>query len=492
MNVPADRLPPQNVEAEQSVLGAILLDREAIATAIELLRPEDFYQDVHQIIYKAVVKLYDENRAVDAVTLTEALRKDGQLERVGGATYLSTLARTVPTAASVRHYAEIVEAKAMLRNLINVGTTVVGRAYEGSDDPKTLLDQAEQMIFDIAQHRMRKPYLILKVLLVKAVERLERLYNTKSGVTGVPTGYAEIDDITSGLQPSDLIILAGRPSQGKTTLAVNIVRNVAVRFKLPVGLFSLEMSADQLALRFLASEGPIDSHRLRSGNLDEKDFPRIAEAMGRLSEAPIFIDDSPNLSVLELRGRARRMKRDGNVALIVVDYLQLMRGNSRSENRQQEISEISRAFKALARELEVPVLALSQLSRAVEGRPDRRPLLSDLRESGAIEQDADVVTFIHFPSENTPFRDWRGYDYRFSNEKRVLEVVKDGRLSQFDFAEGVDLAEIIFGKQRNGPTGSVCLTFIRKTGRFATTELYREPPPPGGREAARGQGQRNA
>ncbi len=479
MNVPADRLPPQNVEAEQSVLGSILLDREAIATSIELLRPEDFYQDIHQIIFKSVVRLYDQNRSVDAVTLTEELRKEGQLERVGGATYLSTLARAVPTSANIRHYAEIVEAKAMLRNLITAGTTIVGRAYEASDDPKALLDQAEQMIFDIAQHRIRKPYAILKILLIKAYERLERLYNTGASVTGVPTDYRELDEITSGLQASDLIILAGRPSQGKTTLAVNIARNVAVRHKLPVGMFSLEMSADQLALRFLASEGPLDAHRLRSGSLDDKDFPRIAEAMGRLGEAPIFIDDSPNLSVLELRGRARRMKRDNNVALLIVDYLQLMRGNTRAENRQQEISEISRSFKALARELEMPVLALSQLSRAVEGRPDRRPQLSDLRESGAIEQDADVVAFIHFPAENTPFRDWKGYEYRIGAEKRVLDVAKDGKVMQFDLPEGVDLAEIILGKQRNGPTGSVCLTFIRKTGRFATTELYRQPPPAG-------------
>jgi replicative DNA helicase len=479
MNVPADRLPPQNVEAEQSVLGSILLDREAIATSIELLRPEDFYQDIHQIIFKSVVRLYDQNRSVDAVTLTEELRKEGQLERVGGATYLSTLARAVPTSANIRHYAEIVEAKAMLRNLITAGTTIVGRAYEASDDPKALLDQAEQMIFDIAQHRIRKPYAILKILLIKAYERLERLYNTGASVTGVPTDYRELDEITSGLQASDLIILAGRPSQGKTTLAVNIARNVAVRHKLPVGMFSLEMSADQLALRFLASEGPLDAHRLRSGSLDDKDFPRIAEAMGRLGEAPIFIDDSPNLSVLELRGRARRMKRDNNVALLIVDYLQLMRGNTRAENRQQEISEISRSFKALARELEMPVLALSQLSRAVEGRPDRRPQLSDLRESGAIEQDADVVAFIHFPAENTPFRDWKGYEYRIGAEKRLLDVAKDGKVMQFDLPEGVDLAEIILGKQRNGPTGSVCLTFIRKTGRFATTELYRQPPPAG-------------
>jgi replicative DNA helicase len=479
MSVPADRLPPQNVEAEQSVLGSMLIDREALATAIEILRPEDFYQDIHQIIFRSVAKLYEKSRAVDAVTLSEELRKEGQLERVGGVTYLSTLARAVPTSANVRHYAEIVEAKAMLRNLIQTSTTIVGRAYEGGDDPRNLLDQAEQMIFAIGQHRLRQPYSILKPLLVKAYERLERLYNTGAGVTGVPTDYRELDEITSGLQPSDLIILAGRPSQGKTTLAVNIARNVAVRHKLPVGMFSLEMSADQLALRFLASEGPLDAHRLRSGLLDDKDFPRIAEAMDRLSEARILIDDSPSLSILELRGRARRMKRDNDVALLVVDYLQLMRGNARSENRQQEISEISRALKALARELEVPILALSQLSRAVEGRPDRRPQLSDLRESGAIEQDADVVAFIHFPAENTPFRDWKGYEYRIGAEKRLLDVAKDGKVLQFDMPEGIDLAEIILGKQRNGPTGSVCLTFIRKTGRFGTTELYRQPPPPG-------------
>ncbi len=459
--MPADRLPPQNVEAEQSVLGAILLDREAIAAAIELLRPEDFYQDVHQIIFKAVIRLYDENRSIDAVTLAEALRKEGHLERIGGATYLSTLARTVPTAASVRHYAEIVEAKAMLRNLINVGTDIVGRAYEASDEPKLLLDQAEQMIFDIAQHRMRKPYALLKVLLVKAVERLERLYNTHSGVTGVPTGYTELDEITSGLQPSDLVILAGRPSQGKTTLAVNIARNAAVDFGLAVGIFSLEMSADQLALRFLSCESRVDGQRLRSGRLEDKDLTLVATAMGRLAEAPILVDDSPGLSVLELRARARRMRRDRNVGLFVVDYLQLMRGNGRAENRQQEISEISRSMKGLARELEAPVLALSQLSRAIETRPDHRPQLSDLRESGAIEQDADVVAFIHMPNEGSSVRDWTGHEY---------VVPAPG-------TRGRRLVEIILGKQRNGPTGSVCLEFIRETGRFERVEKHREPPP---------------
>jgi replicative DNA helicase len=482
LNVPADRLPPQNIEAEQSVLGAILLDREAIATAVELLRPQDFYQDIHQLIFRAVANLYDAGRSVDVVTLAEELRKEGQLDRVGGATYLGTLARAVPTSANVRYYAEIVEAKAMLRNLISAGTNIVGRAYEATEDPKTLLDQAEQMIFDIGQHRIRKPYALLKTLLVKAYERLERLYELKVPVTGVPTAFAELDDITSGLQPSDLIILAGRPSQGKTTLAVNIARNVAVRHKLPVGLFSLEMSAEQLSLRFLASEGPFDGHRLRSGALEEKDFPRIAEAMGRLAEAPVYIDDSPSLSILELRARARRMKRDSDVALLIVDYLQLMRGTQRTENRQQEISEISRALKSLARELEIPVLALSQLSRAVEARESRRPQLSDLRESGAIEQDADVVTFIHFPTENTVFRDWKGYEYRTAADpeesgKRVLEITRDGRSRQFILEDGTDVAEIIIGKQRNGPVGSVCLTFIRKTGRFATLERYREAPP---------------
>jgi len=486
VNVPADRLPPQNTEAEQSVLGSILIDREAIPVAMEILRPEDFYQDVHRIIYRAVVSLYDQNRPVDVVTLTEELRRTGELERIGGLTYLSTLARTVPTAASVRHYAEIVEAKAMLRGLIQAGTTIVGQAYESTDDPKDLLDQAEQMIFEIAQHRMRRPYSILKSLLVKAYERLEKLYDNHSPVTGVPTGFAELDEITSGLQPSDLIILAGRPSQGKTTLAVNFARNAAVVHKLPVGLFSLEMSADQLALRFLASEGPLDAHRLRSGNLHDSDFPKISEAMGKLSEAPILIDDSPNLSVLELRARARRMKRDHDIHLLIVDYLQLMRGNWRNENRQQEISEISRALKALARELEVPVIALSQLSRAVEKRDDRRPQLADLRESGAIEQDADVVAFIHFPAEKTPCHDWKGREVAWvveTDERGVkrsirVEARQDGKtLASHLIDRTAGIAELIVAKQRNGPTGSVFLTFLRKIGRFSTIALDREAPP---------------
>ncbi len=482
MNVPADRLPPQNAEAEQCVLGSILLSRDAIGTAVEMLRPEDFYQDAHQIIFRAVTKLWEKNRSVDVVTLAEALRQEGQLDRVGGATYLSTLARAVPTAANVQHYAEIVEAKSMLRGLIATGTEIVGWAYDSTDDPRTLLDRAEQLIFEIARHRMRKPFAELKELLVRAYERLERLYDTHSPVTGVPTGYRELDQITAGLQPSDLVILAGRPSQGKTTLAVNIARNAALMYKLPVGVFSLEMSADQLALRFLASEVPYDAHRLRSGTVQENDFPRIVEALSRLSEAPILIDDSPSLSVLELRARARRMKRDNQIALLVIDYLQLMRGNPRSENRQQEISEISRALKALARELDIPVLALSQLSRAVEESPDRRPQLSHLRESGAIEQDADVVAFIHFPAENTVFHDWRGYDYRVAPDpnapgRRLVEVTKDGTKTQFDLKDGTDLAEVIIGKQRNGPVGSVVLTFKRRIGRFAATELSREPPP---------------
>jgi replicative DNA helicase len=485
LNVPADRLPPQNVEAEQSVLGSILLDREAIAAAIELLRPEDFYQDVHQIIFKTVVRLYDENRPVDVVTLTEELRRQGELERVGGLTYLTTLARTVPTAANVRHYAEIVEAKALLRNLIQAGTRIAGSAYEPADDPKTLLDQAEQMIFDISQHRLRRPYSLLKTLLKKAFDRLEQLYETGSRVTGVPTGFPDLDDITSGFQPADLVILAGRPSQGKTALAVNITRLLAVVHKIPVGLFSLEMSAEQLALRFLAAEGFLDSHRLRSGNLADSDFGRISDAMGRLGQAPVYIDDSPSLSALEIRTRARRMKRDHDVGILIIDYLQLMRGNWRTENRQQEIAEISRGLKALARELEIPVIALSQLSRAVELRPDRRPQLSDLRESGAIEQDADVVSFIHVPQGEAFARDYRGAQYRFQvvkqddgTEVRKLEVKRDPRSKPliYDLEDDSSPTEIVIAKQRNGPTGSVFLNFQRKTGRFAPMDMYRQPP----------------
>ncbi len=467
MNAPVDRLPPQNLEAEQSVLGSILLDRDAIATAIEHLRPEDFYQDVHQLIFRTVLKLYEENHAVDVVTLAEELRQQGVLDRVGGVTYLSTLARTVPTSANVRHYAEIVEAKAMLRNLIQAGTTIVGRAYDPTEDPEDLLDQAEQLIFDIGERRMLKPYSVLRVLLTRAFERLDKLYHTHAKVTGIPTGFDDFDEITSGLQPSDLIILAARPSQGKTTLAVNIAQNAAIRAKKAVGLFSLEMSADQLALRFLASEGRLDAHRLRTGNLEDSDFARLSTAMGSLAEARIFVDDTPNLSVLELRARARRMKRDQKVALIMVDYLQLMRGNFRTENRQQEIAEISRALKALARELEVPVLALSQLSRAVESSTDRRPQLSHLRESGAIEQDADVVAFIHFPPENSEYLE----------TLNGVKVARDWQRRAVAWAP--DLAEIIVAKQRNGPTGSVFLTFVRRYGRFDNTEIYRDAPPEG-------------
>lgn len=477
MNVRADRLPPQNVEAEQSVLGAMLLDREAIATSMELLRPEDFYQDTHQLIFEAVLALYDRDHPVDAVMLAEELRARGQLERIGGAAYLSTLAHTVPTAANVRYYAQIVESKSILRHLITSATTIVTKSYESPDDPRLLLDEAEQSIFDIAQHRIRKPYADLNSLLVRVVERLEKVYDTPAHVTGVPTGFPDLDDITSGLQPSDLVILAGRPSQGKTTLAMNIARNVAVDCHLPVGLFSLEMSAEQLAMRFLASAVPMDAHRLRSGPLSEQDMMRIANTMGKLSEAPIYVDDSPSLSVIELRARARRMKRDKNVALLVVDYLQLMRANFRADNRQQEISEISRALKALARELEIPVLALSQLSRAIESRTDRRPQLSDLRESGAIEQDADVVVFIHYPPDNVPFWDWKGHRYQLTGSGRQLEVaLDDKKVSSFDLPHGMDFAELILGKQRNGPTGSVCLTFLKKTGRFAVPELQRTPP----------------
>ena len=477
MNAQTDRLPPQNAEAEQSVLGSILLDREAIATALEILAAEDFYQDVHQIVFKAVLKLYEQNRDVDAVTLAERLRQDGMLDRIGGATYLSTLARSVPTSANVRHYAQIVRDKAMLRRLIQAGTTIVGSAFDASEEPKTLLDKAETLIFTIARDNLAHPYIPLNDLLKTAYERLERLYDSKVRVTGVPTGFPELDDITSGFQGSDLIIIAARPSRGKTTLATNIARNVAVRHGLPVGMFSLEMSADQLAMRFLASEVPYDAHKMRTGNLQERDFPLFAEALGRLGDAPIFIDDTPSLSVLELRGRARRMKRDHNVSLLILDYLQLMHITGRVENRQQEISTISRELKFLARELKIPVVALSQLSRGIEKRDDRRPQLSDLRESGAIEQDADIVSFIHFPEDNVPFRDWKGFTYRTVREQGVLETSRGGKSRQYPLTPGMDIAEIIIGKQRNGPVGSICLAFMRETGRFFPVDVSQAPLP---------------
>ncbi|MEW6243789.1 MAG: replicative DNA helicase [Bacillota bacterium] len=438
-----ERLPPQNLEAEQSVLGSMLIEKEAILKACEILSADDFYREAHRIIFDAIVDVFERGEAVDLITVSERLRQLGKIEAVGDIPALAALANMVPTAANIEYYARIVEEKAVLRRLISAGTEIVRMGYEAQQEPEEVLDQAEQMVFRISKRRSSQGYHSIKDVLVEAFEHIESIYTNKEGITGIPTGFKEIDMLTSGLQKSDLIVIAARPSMGKTMLCLNIARNAAVLRGVPVVIFSLEMSKEQMAQRLLCMEAGVDSQRLRTGYLQEGDWGRLSRAFGQLSEAPVFIDDTPNLSVMEVRAKSRRIKAEHDLGLVVIDYLQLMQMKGRVESRQQEISEISRSLKALARELKVPIIAASQLSRAVESRVDKRPLLSDLRESGAIEQDADVVAFIY-----------RDEYYNRESEKR-------------------NIAEIIIAKQRNGPTGTVELAFLKESGRFATLERRR-------------------
>ncbi|MEW6307994.1 MAG: replicative DNA helicase [Bacillota bacterium] len=427
-----DRLPPQNLEAEQSVLGSALLEKAAALRAAEVLRPDDFYREAHRLIFIAMVALSERGEPVDIVTVAEELTQSSSLEAAGGAAYLSTLANFVPTAANVEHYAHIVEEKAVLRQLIHIAGVISARCFEASEEAAVVLDQAERDIFRLSQSRVSQPYARMKEVLAAAFLRLEKLYDIRGGLTGLPTGLGDLDNLLSGLQPADLIVLAARPSQGKTALCLSIARHVAVSSKQPVVLFSLEMAKEQLALRLLGCEAGIDSNRLRRADLREDDWQPLAKALGRLADAPIYIDDTPTITTMEMRAKARRLKSEHGLGLVVVDYLQLVQTRSRTENRQQEIAEISRSLKALGRELGVPVLTASQLSRAIEQRTDRRPILSDLRESGAIEQDADVVMFIHQDPKNPD----------------------------------PNQVELIVAKQRNGPTGSLELSFRRDVGRF--------------------------
>ncbi len=438
MALALDRLPPQNQEAEQAVLGAMLIEREAALKALEMLEPDAFYRDAHRHIFEAVAHLVDRNEPVDVVTVAEELRRRGVLEECGGASYITGLANAVPATANVEYYARLVEDRAILRRIITVAREIAQRAYEAAEPAEEILDEAEQQIFSISRRLKVRTFVSLKEILYRTYEHLETLYAHRDRVIGVPTGLFDLDDLTAGLQPSDLIILAARPAQGKTALALNIAAHSALKRKIPVAIFSLEMSGEQVAMRLISYEAKIDGQRLRTGLLEEEDWLKITRAIARLSEAPIFVDDTPNIGILELRAKARRLKADQNIGLVIVDYLQLMQARGRGENRQQEISEISRSLKALARELRVPVLALSQLSRAVEQRQDRRPQLSDLRESGAIEQDADVVAFIYQNPEL---------------QERHPNVV-----------------ELILAKQRNGPTGSVQVIFNRGSGRFENLE----------------------
>lgn len=438
------KIPPQNMEAEQSVLGGILIENEAINRVTEILAPEDFYRDTHRKIFNALIDLFERNEPADLITMTNELRKKGELDAVGGASYVTSLIDSVPTAANIEYYARIVKEKAILRRLIETSTEIITQSYADRGDVESFLDEAEKAIFEISERRVKPSFFPIKEIVKESFKTIETLFKNKDLVTGVPSGFKELDRLTSGFQPSDLIIVAGRPSMGKTALCLNIAQYAAIEAKIPVAIFSLEMSKEQLVIRMLCSEAQVEGTRLRTGYLSESDWPKLTMAAGTLSDAPIFIDDTAALSILELRAKARRLKSDHGLGMIIVDYLQLMKGRTRVESRQQEISEISRSLKALSKELNVPVIAVSQLSRKTEERTGNRPQLSDLRESGAIEQDADVILFL-----------FREEIYNRSEENK-------GK------------AEVIIGKQRNGPIGKVDLAFLDKFTTFK--DLYKGEP----------------
>jgi len=433
------KLPPHSLEAEQSVLGGLMIDNGAWDRVGDVINEDDFYRRDHKLIFRAIAKLFEAGMPCDAVTISEVLATHGELEQIGGLAYLGSLAKNTPTAANISAYADIVRERAVLRQLISVSTEIGNNAFnpEGRDSGQ-LLDEAERMVFQIAEKgaKHRKGYVGVKELLVKAVDRIDKLFQLDSHITGVPTGFTDFDEHTAGLQPSDLIIVAGRPSMGKTTFAMNLAENAIIKQQVPTLVFSMEMPGEQLVMRMMSSLGHIDQHKIRTGKLVDSDWPRITSTVGMLSEAPLFIDDTPALTPSDLRARARRLMREHGLGLIVIDYLQLMQSSRNGENRATEISEISRSLKALAKELNVPVVALSQLNRSLEQRPNKRPVMSDLRESGAIEQDADVIVFI--------YRD---------------EVYNDESPEK-------GTAEIIIGKQRNGPIGTVRLTFNGQYTRF--------------------------
>ena len=438
------KIPPHSIEAEQAVLGAVLLDREAIISASEFVNPEDFYKDSHREVYRAAVELFDRGEPVDLVTLSEQLRQKNLLEAVGGMAFLTDLSSSVPTIANAAHYAKIIYGKSLLRKLIRACGEISEKSFEAAEDVEEIIEYAEKNIFDISQKRAFTGFVPLKEVLVSSFNKIEELYNNKGATTGISTGFRDIDTKTSGLQKSDLILVAARPSMGKTSLALNIAQHAALSQKVPVAIFSLEMSREQLVNRMICAEANIDSHSMRTGNLSEDDWPKLAASVNRLSKANIYIDDTPGITVAEMRSKCRRLKLERGLELILIDYLQLMQGSSRAESRQQEISEISRSLKALAREMDCPVLAMSQLSRAPEMRSEHKPMLSDLRESGAIEQDADVVMFIY-----------RDEYYHPDTEKKGI-------------------AEIILAKQRNGPTGVVELVWLDKFTKFADMAKYEE------------------
>jgi replicative DNA helicase len=432
-----ERVPPHNVEAEESVLGSMLLSKDAIAEVLELLREDDFYRPAHRTVFHSVLELYGHGDAVDAVTVQEELRRNGSLADIGGAPFLHTLVASVPTAANATYYARIVKEAGVLRRLIDVGTQIVQLGFETPQDTERAVDIAESLVYQVAQGRVTEDYHSLRDVLTGTLEAIERLHEDHREITGVPTGFPDLDRLTSGLQPSNLIIVAARPAVGKSTLGLDVARHAAVRGSVPTVVFSLEMSRTELVQRLMCAECTVDMQRLRTGRMEESDWTRLTRSLGKLADAPLFIDDSPGTTMMEIRAKCRRLRQRHGLGLVVVDYLQLMQPSKRFESRQQEVSEISRSLKLLAKELEVPVIAISQLSRQPEARSDKKPMLSDLRESGALEQDADMVLFIYRDDLYDP------------------ESPRKGE------------ADLILSKHRNGPTDTVTVTFQGQYSRFA-------------------------
>ncbi len=440
-----DRLPPQNIDAEISVLGSLLIDPEAIIKVASFLRPDDFYRESHGLIYAAILRLFERRQAADMVTVSDELERHGQLEDVGGEAYLASLIGRVPTSAHVEHYARIVESTAVRRRLIKAAGQIAALAHQETDDVKTTIDEAERILFQVSERQVGQNLVPIGRILSEYFDQIEYLYEHRGEISGLPTGFADLDKLLSGLQPSDLIVIAGRPGMGKSSFVLSLAQHMAIEHKACVAIFTLEMSAEQVAQRMISAETGIDSQRLRVGQIRDDEIEQIARAIGLLSDTAIYIDDTPAISTMELRTKARRLATERGLDLIIVDYMQLMRSGIRTENRVQEISYISRALKALARELMVPVIAASQLSRAVESRHDKRPILSDLRESGSIEQDSDIVMFIY-----------RDEMYNEHTDKKHI-------------------AEIIVAKHRNGPTGKIELAFLAEQAKFVN--LYRAPTP---------------
>ena len=439
------KVPPNDTEAEQAVIGSMLTDKDAVSAAVEVLKEEDFYREDNKTIYKAILNIYNRSEPIDIITLKSELSAMGKLDAVGGLEYIAELPDKVPTTSNVEQYIKIVEEKSILRNLIKTANDIIELGYDQTQDVEMIIDNSEKKIFEVMQKKNQKGYSSIKDILVDTFTELEQLYNRKQHVTGVPTGFADLDLRTAGLHNSDLILVAARPAMGKSAFALNIATNAAVRANVPVVIFSLEMSKEQMVNRILCSEAMVDSNKVRTGTLEDEDWARLAEASGVLSEAPIYVDDTPGISIMEIRAKCRKMKLEKDIGLVVIDYLQLIQGSGkRGASREQEIAEISRSLKILAKEIEVPVIALSQLSRAPEQRPDHRPMLSDLRESGSIEQDADIVMFL--------YRD----DYYNENSEKQNE------------------AEVIIAKHRAGSTGTVDLRWLGNYTKFGNLDKYRE------------------